>query len=73
QNCVKLVAPFAGDPEKYCLPCFTTGMRFSASQKPERTEYYNRLIRQAQKELENSEPYSITFISKTLDREKLNE
>ncbi|CAG8574874.1 45124_t:CDS:2 [Gigaspora margarita] len=46
-------------------------MFFVASQKPELTEYYQQLVKQAQKELESSEPYSITFISKTSDQEKL--
>ncbi|CAG8744042.1 36677_t:CDS:2, partial [Racocetra persica] len=72
QNCVKLVAPFAGDPEKYCLPCFTTGMRFSASQKPERTEYYNQLIRQAQKELENRKSTTAKKIEKKFEGRVVN-
>lgn len=71
QNCVKLIAPFAGIPEKYCLPCFTTGIRFSASQKPELAENYNRIIKHAQEALKNKEPYSITFISKNPNPEKM--
>ena len=64
QNCTKLVAPFAGSLEKYCLTCFATCMRLVASEKPELAENYNKLIKQAEKELESSPPYSITFIKK---------
>ena len=64
QKCDKLVAPFAGSPEKYCLVCFATGMRLVVSEKPELAENYDKLVKQAEKELENSPPYSITFIRK---------
>jgi len=43
KNCVKLVAPFAESPEKYCLPCFTTGMHLTATERPEMAENYNQL------------------------------
>ena len=68
----KLVSPFEGSSEKYCLSCFSFGLGLTAASKPNLTEYYNLLANKTQKQMDQSEPNSIIFISKNTDKKANN-
>ena len=70
----KLIAPFKGSSDKFCLACFAFGVGMLASEKPDLVGYFASLARQAQAQLENSKPNSIVLIvGNTSGEDKLNE
>ena len=71
----KLIAPFYGDSEKYCLACFSFNLGLAASNKPDlnREHHYNWIAIQAQRQLEQSKTNSVVFVSKDTDQKKMKE